>query len=180
MSELPLRFVSNAIRDPSPDHVGSMSLPRENVISRCPLASGAMTKTSASPEPALLYAISVPSGDQDAPIETSDAFVAASGTRTETYRLSLGLNASVPRKRACARQRPSAGGVHETLVPGTDTRIRRLNCQPLSGSKRSISSSSTPASGAGLVPTVNVTAAPGATEGAETANVVAVSCRTTR
>src|SRR5204862_177101 len=44
MSELPLRFVSNAMRVPSPDQAGSMSLPRENVISRWPLPSGAMTK----------------------------------------------------------------------------------------------------------------------------------------
>ena len=54
MSELPFRLVSKAIRVPSPDQVGSMSLPREKVISRSPLASGAITKMSASVFPALL------------------------------------------------------------------------------------------------------------------------------
>ena len=42
-STLPLRFVSNAIREPSPDQVGSTSAPREKVISRWPVASGAIT-----------------------------------------------------------------------------------------------------------------------------------------
>ena len=68
MSKSPLRVVSNAIFDPSPDHVGSTSIPRENVISRCPLPSTPITKMSGSLAPPLLYAISFPLGENDAPI----------------------------------------------------------------------------------------------------------------
>jgi hypothetical protein len=79
MSTLPFRFVSNAMRVPSRDQDGSVSMPRENVICRWSLASGRITKMSPSLPPAL-YAIRVPSGDHEAPISQSWASVRASGT----------------------------------------------------------------------------------------------------
>jgi len=68
----------------------------------------------------------------------------------------------VPRNLALTRQRPAAGGRHETVAP-TGTRIRRWNSQPVSVSKRSISSSIRPPDVAGEIAQEIETVVPGAT-----------------
>ena len=68
----------------------------------------------------------------------------------------------MPRNRALTRQRPAAGGRHETVAP-TATRIRRWNSQPVSVSKRSISSSIRPPEVAGEIAHEIETLVPGAT-----------------
>ena len=69
MSKLPLRFVSKAIRAPSAEKDGSRSSPREKVICLWPLPSGRITNTSPSPPRLVLYAICVPSRENDVPSE---------------------------------------------------------------------------------------------------------------
>jgi hypothetical protein len=81
----------------------------------------------------------------------------------------------VPRNDARARQRPSAGGDQATLPP-TATRRRRLKCQPVNGSNRSIWISTLP-DAARSTSGVSSTGAPGVTVVADALSTVAVISR---